>query len=1297
MDRRQTVLVGLLMGALACSKEDSSSSGFLASGREPLEISGQQKIQAVPGIPGQRFGAATALGQTQLLVGASQETVSGRVSQGAVYAFGRSGSSIPQQQRIVASDGTQNAFFGLSLGVSGGTLVVGAPGIGNFQVGSAYVFTFTGSTWSEQQKLVAADGAQNQSFGTSVAVLGDNAFVAAGSGVYVFARSGAVWSQTHKIPRAPRIVSASLAVSGDTLLVGHGCDPDEATTPCRGAVFVYARTGAQWLEQQKLVPSERQAGDVFGISVALSGNRALIGASGRTVGGRVGQGAAYLFDRVTAGFAEQQQLVAVDGVAHDQLGLSVALDGEVALVGAPGHEHAGENSDHGSAYVFARSGATFVQDRELRASDGQNNDAFGTSVSLSGGLALIGAPNDDGPLTGQGSAQVVTFQGASAQPCTLGSECASGFCSDGRCCNAACDGACNACSVAAGAARDGECTLVGGSSPGAAICAPLTCNGQSTACARCASDADCGPGTYCDASGACQPRKELGRACEPGFDCKVNDCRICQSGHCVDGVCCNETCTNGCSSCSALLTGASPGSCAPVRAGTDPKNACAQDPGFPESCGGDGECNGASACRTVAPLGTRCGNLTCGGGTATEFSCDSTGNCAANALECGGGTGGSGGSGTGGSAGASGGSSGSATGGTSTGGAGGTSGSGGSGTGGTGGGGDACIRVSPDGDDAEALLNDGATPFQSLQLAIDFTFANPTIADQVCVATGSYDGPSGAPLRMRNGISVLGGYDAATWARVPGGRARLRPQTAEGVVFSSEIDGETALDGFDIEAPQVATATGVVVDGAHGAVVADVSIDLSSDVDLAPRLQSYGVDVRNGADVTLTGTDIVAHGTRDCAGLRSNASRLVFLDGSVDVSSGVDGDEVDPENVLRAAEIIDSPGSRIEASELRVEAPSNPFSQLLGVTVTGDSEGIVLAGNAIEHELLLHPSGTGISFTECAGSSPTIADNLVDSALNGIVTGLGCPALIDGNEVHAVGTPNTTSIGIDCRDGCTVLDNDVDVVNTALFSQAPGSVNEGIGVLCVDCVSVTGNDIVGLGQVFCTRNCEFGSRGLVLLGNGTLADANTITAGCSHGPTGGGGSIGVVASGAHRLQNNVIHAGLACPTTQPEQAIAISHGLSVSGPVDVHSNLISAGETVNLVCKSASIFIAAGGALIRNNILVASNCSQGANVEEAGGSSDPAVLENNAFAPGLQILYIDIGTIDPRTVEEVNALGDIASSGNFSAACPLPLSGTSACVDKGTPTGAPDHDRNGNARSTVSPDVGPEEWGDLSD
>ena len=166
------------------------------------------------------------------------------------------------------------------------------------------------------------------------------------------------------------------------------------------------------LRQATLTASDGHAVDFFGYSVALAGDTALVGACDRTIGGNTYQGAAYVFVRSGGTWAQQGALTASDGAAHDGFGSSVALDGDTALIGAPGHQ-VGDNGAQGAAYVFVRSGGTWSeQGGALTASGGAASDWFGSSVALDGDTALIGASAARvGDNAAQGAAYVFVRSG----------------------------------------------------------------------------------------------------------------------------------------------------------------------------------------------------------------------------------------------------------------------------------------------------------------------------------------------------------------------------------------------------------------------------------------------------------------------------------------------------------------------------------------------------------------------------------------------------------------------------------------------------------------------------------------------------------------------------------------------------------------------------------------------------------------------------------------------------------------------------------------------------------------------
>jgi hypothetical protein len=256
----------------------------------------------------------------------------------------------------------------------------------------------------QQQLTGGADGAAGDLFGFSVAVSGDTALVGAttasvgGNGyqgeAYLFTRSGGAWALQQMLTaddgQAGDCFGWSVALSGDTALVGAP-DATVGTVLVQGAAYVFTRSGASWTQEQKLTGGDGVTMAEFGYSVALAGDTALIGARWDDADAAYRQGAAYVFTRAGAVWTRQQQLIAGDGAAGDAFGSSVALSGDVALVGAPSHD-VDSNIDQGAAYVFTGSGASWLQGSELvEGTSGDASDAFGSSVALCGDTALVGA------------------------------------------------------------------------------------------------------------------------------------------------------------------------------------------------------------------------------------------------------------------------------------------------------------------------------------------------------------------------------------------------------------------------------------------------------------------------------------------------------------------------------------------------------------------------------------------------------------------------------------------------------------------------------------------------------------------------------------------------------------------------------------------------------------------------------------------------------------------------------------------------------------------------------------------
>ncbi len=310
--------------------------------------------------------------------------------------------SLPEQTKLLASDGNDNDYFGRSVSMSGEYAIIGANGDDDNGInsGSAYMFKRDGESWSEQAKLVASDGDVNDWFGESVSISGDYAIVGAvgdddngslSGSAYIFKRDGESWSEQAKLVASDGntgdVFGGSVCISGDYAIVGAIGTPTVPFGGSLGSAYIFKRNGESWSEQTKLTASDGNDKDHFGRSVSISGEYAIVGDDGDDYGG--GQlGSAYIYKRDGESWSEQAKLTASDGTASDNFGRSVSISGDYVIVGANYDDDNGEYS--GSAYIFRRDGTIWSEQAKLLASDGTADNLFGDAVSISGDYAIIG-------------------------------------------------------------------------------------------------------------------------------------------------------------------------------------------------------------------------------------------------------------------------------------------------------------------------------------------------------------------------------------------------------------------------------------------------------------------------------------------------------------------------------------------------------------------------------------------------------------------------------------------------------------------------------------------------------------------------------------------------------------------------------------------------------------------------------------------------------------------------------------------------------------------------------------------
>ncbi len=397
------------------------------------------KLLPADGAINDRFGESVAFSGNTVVVGADSDDDNGNLS-GSAYVFtepvGGWAGTLTQAAKLLPADGAAGNFFGGSVAVSGSTVVVGSAfdddnGTGS---GSAYVFTEPVGGWAgtltQAAKLLPADGDVNDRFGISVAVSGSTVIIGSDSdddnggqsgSAYVFTEPVGGWAGT--LTEAAKLLASdgggadffgsSVAVSGSAVVVGVPFDDDGGTST--GSAYVFTEPVGGWAgtvtEAAKLLASDGTAADFFGSSVAISGGTVVCSADSDDDNGKQ-SGSAYVFTKPVGGWAgaptEAAKLLASDGDVNDRFGMSVAVSGGTVAVGVANNDDSGNQS--GSAYLFTEPvggwAGTLTEAVKLLASDAAADDHFGFSVAVSGSDVVVGAFGDDDNGLFSGSAYV---------------------------------------------------------------------------------------------------------------------------------------------------------------------------------------------------------------------------------------------------------------------------------------------------------------------------------------------------------------------------------------------------------------------------------------------------------------------------------------------------------------------------------------------------------------------------------------------------------------------------------------------------------------------------------------------------------------------------------------------------------------------------------------------------------------------------------------------------------------------------------------------------------------------------
>jgi hypothetical protein len=354
--------------------------------------------------PGDDFGYSVSIDRNWLVVGAPD--ADGTVADaGKAVVFKRTGTyAWGDEVELTASDGASGDDFGDAVCISGDLLVVGAPWDDDpYNSGSAYVFRLEGSSWVQEDKLTASDAGSEDCFGDVVSISGDRLVVGAprdgalgalSGSAYVFCRDGTSWTQEAKLTASDGAAGdqfgEGVSISGDLIVVGSPWDDDPNGS---GSAYVFRREGVTWVQEDKLTASDTAAGDGFGQSVAIDADRVVIGAKFDD-----DMGSAYVFRREGTSWTQEDKLMGEDVELGDDFGCSVAINGAQVLIGAQLDDDACPGDplcDSGAAYLFRRGGTSWDEVTKLTVLSAEGMDLLGWSVGISGGRTVSGAAGED--------------------------------------------------------------------------------------------------------------------------------------------------------------------------------------------------------------------------------------------------------------------------------------------------------------------------------------------------------------------------------------------------------------------------------------------------------------------------------------------------------------------------------------------------------------------------------------------------------------------------------------------------------------------------------------------------------------------------------------------------------------------------------------------------------------------------------------------------------------------------------------------------------------------------------------
>ena len=573
-------------------------------------------------------------------------------------------------------------------------------------------------------------------------------------------------------------------------------------------------------------------------------------------------------------------------------------------------------------------------------------------------------------------------------------------------------------------------------------------------------------------------------------------------------------------------------------------------------------------------------------------------------------------------------------------------------------------------------------------------------------------------VTMVEGVSVLGSYNCTFAARdlVNNITRIVDTDAALGLKFPPGLTHATSLDGFTVRGADALSGNSVAISAIDSSpALTDVTAQGGA------ASNSFGLSaVRVGAGATVA--PILTRGTYGASALAgaNNSQIAIYLDGAAATLTGATlgllGGATPTAGFsigLRCANAgcpgttlsgvsIDGGGGLTLAAGIYASANLTGFTSTNGRYVGGNASGPV-AGNAV-------PTGVGVLLENCTGSPTFTGNSLVRGGSGAIglrvgfaVSGANCKPTLQTSTVKGC-EAGATCIGVSCAGApCVVSTNTIDAATSTTAAA--------VGVRCVNngCVSVTGNTITA-GAVTPGASATSTGVGIELADTANpVIDANLVSGpSCVSSGIGSSGPGLLAALHLHNTSASITNNVLRDRPCNAAASVVLFEITSASASPTLHSNTLEystsigggqrAGLTINF---TASAPVAAAG-VVRNNIIYnvgGAPLAGGSAIAEINAGSTLVVLENNDLYDPNGTLYYDNGTTSYSSIATMemnvpNASNNISAAPAFDPAkAPYHLSQNSPCVDQGTATGAPNHDRDGDARPQMGKyDIGADEY-----